>query len=334
MSVTLDILQPRKSAWVQVCEDFQRWADVDRTKTPQQMLREDPCLIFKPLGEPDPWQKEVLTCKESEILLLCSRQAGKSQTMAAMSLLEALTYAHSEVLILSRSLRQSVELLRKVKELWRGLTGGKINRRRTFAPKTLSDDAKGDKELVGTLGWDGAALIGDDFKVGVREKALSHDFPNGSRITSLPGNPDTIVGFSAVTLLIVDEAARVKEDVMHVARPFLTVTEAVHGRPGRTVVASTPFGKRGWFYDACKRCEEAKLAGKTPPWKLVQVTAAQCPRITQEFLDRERAELGDRWFMQEYFTQFVDAMGSVFSHDLIQAALVETESGPMKLWFE
>lgn len=336
-------------------------------------LRRDPSLLLAPLGmSPDPWQREVLTSTADKVLLLCSRQSGKSQTMAALALLEAILHPHAEVLILSRTLRQSVELLRKVKELWRGLVGGRVLRRQRFKPPSLRQEAEQDKALVQAKGWDGAALVGEEFKGEVKDKALSMDFPNYSRITSLPGSPDTIVGFSAVTLLIVDEAARVPDALYNLIRPFLTVTKEVHGRPGRMVVASTPFGKRGWFYEAWNNCEKAsdayakgKAAGEAgrskavvealysggegwlrhhwllgynrekpaPPFKTFRVTAEDCPRIDKAFLEEERAQIGDRWFRQEYMTEFVDSIDSVFSRELVHA-MVQDTGGEEKLWFE
>ena len=110
--------------------------------------------------DPDPWQRDVLTSTDPNLMLLCSRQAGKSQTMASLALVEALTFPHSEILIVSRSLRQSVELLRKVKELWRGLTGGRVHRRARFNPSTLKAETVEADDLIRRSGWDLAAVYG------------------------------------------------------------------------------------------------------------------------------------------------------------------------------
>ena len=50
---------------------------------------------------------------------------------------------------------------------------------------------------------------------------LSIAFPNGSRIVGLPGCEGTTRGFSAVSLLLVDEASRVKDDAYQAMRPVL-----------------------------------------------------------------------------------------------------------------
>jgi hypothetical protein len=81
---------------------------------------------------------------------------------------------------------------------------------------------------------------------------------------------------------------------------------------GRLVALSTPFGRRGWFCDAWH-------GGSA--WERVSVTADQCPRISAEFLDEERAALGPRWFRQEYLCSFEEAAGAFFAHEDILAAL-------------
>ena len=73
---------------------------------------------------------------------------------------------------------------------------------------------------------------------------MSLAFPNGSRIVGLPGNEATVRGFSAVALMLVDEASRVSDDLYRAIRPMLAVSD------GTLWLMSTPFGKRGFFYEA------------------------------------------------------------------------------------
>jgi hypothetical protein len=47
----------------------------------------------------------------------------------------------------------------------------------------------------------------------------------------------------------------------------------------------------------------------------------ECPRISADFLEDERLALGERWFNQEYLCSFEDAVGAVFSHELIHAMI-------------
>jgi intein/homing endonuclease len=118
-----------------------------------------------------------------------------------------------------------------------------------------------------------------------QETALTLMLANGSRVVSLPGSEAGIVGYSAVSLLVIDEAARVPDTLYYSVRPMLAVSQ------GRLAALSTPLGKRGWFY------EEWTGANR---WDRVRVEASSCPRISPEFLAEERKALGDRWYRQEY----------------------------------
>jgi hypothetical protein len=62
------------------------------------------------------------------------------------------------------------------------------------------------------------------------------------------------------------------------------------------------------------------------------VTAHQCPRITPEFLAEEYLELGDRWFRQEWLTEFNDRVGAMFAKDVIDKAFAD--AGGAKPLFE
>jgi hypothetical protein len=152
-----------------------------------------------------------------------------------------------------------------------------------------------------------------DFKgranVATREETkLSMVLANGSRMVALPGKEGTIRGFSDIDLLVVDEAARVPDELYYAIRPMLAVSG------GRLIALSTPFGKRGWFFDAWTK-------GET--WFRVEVPAPQCPRIGAEFLDEERVALGDFWFEQEYMCVFHDDILATFTYDEIEGMFRE-----------
>ena len=151
--------------------------------------------------------------------------------------------------------------------------------------------------------------IKDSFPA-TRLTALELELSNGSRIISLPENEESIRGFSSVNLLIIDEATRVDDAVYRAVRPMLAVSK------GRILALSTPFGKRGWFFEAWE---------KGAPWRKVKITADQCPRITPEFLEQEKIELGSLWFEQEYFCQFVAIEGAEWPPDYFASP---------SLWFD
>lgn len=232
-------------------------------------LHRDPAAIFPAAGmTPDPWQADLLRSPSLRMLLLCSRQTGKSQTAAALALLEALLRPGSLILILSPSERQSGEIYRD---------------------KLL--------RMYGAIGRPVPAT---------QETQLTMTLANGSRIVALPSKESSVRCYSSVRLLLVDEAARVPDDLYRAIRPMLAVSR------GRLIALSTPFGKRGFFYQAWTG---------NKPWQRVEIKAADCPRITPEFLAEEREELGARWFNQEYMNSFEDLIGAVFSQLDIDAAL-------------
>ena len=94
-------------------------------------LRGDPANLMAKAGlQPDPWQADVLRSDAARVLLLCTRQAGKSSTAAALALKTALLTPRSLVLLLSPTLRQSGELFRdKVLQQWQAL-GSPLHLRR------------------------------------------------------------------------------------------------------------------------------------------------------------------------------------------------------------
>jgi hypothetical protein len=140
------------------------------------------------------------------------------------------------------------------------------------------------------------------------ERKLSLELENGSRIITLPGSEKTIRGFSDAALLLVDEAARVDDGLYYAIRPML----AVGG--GSLIMLSTPYGKRGVFYEEWISSHN---------WERYEVPASECPRISEEFLEEERAELPPFIFRQEYECSFVDTEDQVFTTDLIDRAVTD-----------
>lgn len=216
---------------------------------------------------PDSWQAALLRAKPHRAICLCSRQSGKSTTAAGDCVATALSEPNALVLITSPTLRQSQELYRKCVALWRAM--GKPIAADTVSKTTL--------ELV-----------------------------NGSRIVALPGDPDTLVGFSSPRLVVVDEAARTTDELYFAVRPMLAVGA------GRLVCLSTPFGQRGWFH------QEWTEGGTS--WHRVRVTAADCPRIPKSHLEDERRALGPKWYAEYYECSFEAGASAVFDPADILAA--------------
>jgi hypothetical protein len=141
------------------------------------------------------------------------------------------------------------------------------------------------------------------------DNQLSCMMNNGSRIISLPGSEKTIRGYSGAKLIIEDEASRVDDELYMATSPMLAVSH------GRHILMSTPFGKRGHFYEAWEDGGD--------DWERVKVTAWENPRIEKSFLEEEKRKLGDWWFKQEYECEFMDSVDSVFSYEQIMGAITE-----------
>jgi hypothetical protein len=235
-----------------------------------ELEKGDACLMATRAGiTPDSWQADLLRSDARQMILLCSRQSGKSTISAVLGLHTALYQENALVLLLSPSLRQSTELFRKLRNVFNEI------------------ESPAQAQIV-------------------EESALRLEFDNGSRVVCLPGSEQTIRGFSAVSLLIIDEASRVEDALYQAVRPMLAVSG------GRVILLSTPFGKRGFFYS---------VWADGVDWQKVKITADLCPRINAEWLERERAMIGDFWYLQEYQCEFTETLDSVFSHDDIEASL-------------
>jgi hypothetical protein len=112
-----------------------------------------------------------------------------------------------------------------------------------------------------------------------------------------------------VDLLVVDESARTPDELYLSVRPMLAVSG------GRVVLLSTPFGRRGFFFDT--------WAAGGAEWLKIQVAAQDCPRIPAAFLEEERKVLGPRWFAQEYLCSFEEKETALFAVDSVRAAFRE-----------
>lgn len=233
------------------------------------LLAMDPVALSRRSGiDPDPWQADVLRSSASRMLLNCSRQSGKSTITAVLAMHTAIFDAGALVLLLSPSLRQSQELFKKCLAVYRG------------AGRPVTPAA---------------------------ESAMRLELDNGSRVVSLPGTEGSIRGFSAVKLLVIDEASLVENDLYYAVRPMLAVGA------GRLVAMSTPHGKRGWWH------HEWTEGG--PTWERVEIPATACPRISPTFLAEEERALGPRWFRQEYLCQFSENSEQIFAYDTLMRAV-------------
>jgi hypothetical protein len=181
-------------------------------------------------------QQEVLSSTSQRVVVCCTRQWGKSTLGAIKAVHHALIHPGSLILIASRTLPQAGELLQKALGFAHEL--GLPRRRAPGYPESLL-------------------------------------LPNGSRIIALPGRPDSTRGFSALSLLIVDEAAFVPDSLYQSLRPMLATR-----RDAIIWLLSTPNGRKGFFFD--------EWTSDNPNWAKFAATAPECDRIDDAFLEEER----------------------------------------------
>jgi len=141
------------------------------------------------------------------------------------------------------------------------------------------------------------------------ERRTGLELSNGSVIEALPAVERTTRGYS-VDLLLVDEAAAVPDMDYHGILPALVATR------GEQVLLSTPRGKRGFFFELWHSGDD---------WQRVMVRSDEVGRIRQEDLEVFRQTMPEQFFSQEFYCEWLDTEGSLFSYDDIQAALAAGE---------
>jgi hypothetical protein len=138
---------------------------------------------------------------------------------------------------------------------------------------------------------------------------------NDSRIVSLPGRSDeTIVGYSAVDLLVVDEAARVPDAIYTAIRPMLATSRGI------LVCLSSAYAMLGFFFQ-----EWTHGSGR---WLRTKVMATECDRIDPAFLAEEREALGERLYRREYECVFSSSDDALFDPVAIERSLAAVATGP------
>ena len=133
------------------------------------------------------------------------------------------------------------------------------------------------------------------------ERKLSLELENESRIVTLPGTEKTIRGFSGAALLIVDEAARVADELYFAVRPMLAVSG------GALMMLSTPYGKRGVFFEEWTGERVGALRG----------ASRECPGSLLRFSRRSAGHCPARVYRQEYECSFEETEDQLFGYDLV-----------------
>lgn len=144
-----------------------------------------------------------------------------------------------------------------------------------------------------------------------KDKPTMHKimFANGTAILCYAAG-ETGEGLRGFTIkkLLIDEASRMNEEFFIAVLPMLSVTK------GSMDVGSTPFGKMHKdgtekFFYKCSKDEHFKK------W---YVSWRECPRHTEEFINREKERMSKFHFDQEYEAKFSDNDLRLFSDELVK----------------
>lgn len=216
-----------------------------------------------------PYQKKWVEDKSPLKIWLAARQVGKSFAVSFEAVVLALS-TKCNVLILSASERQSKEVMEKVYTHLRVL-------------KAMTQDMlKAEKETATEL-----------------------KLKNGSRIISLPANPDTTRGFSGHIFL--DEFAFHKDGRGIYKAMYPTLT-----RGYRVRITSTPNGKSNMFYELWSHGEKFSKH-QTDIYSAVR----EGLKVDVDELKRGFGD-PDGW-AQEFECQFIDEATAYITYDMITA---------------
>jgi hypothetical protein len=111
-------------------------------------------------------------------------------------------------------------------------------------------------------------------------------------------------------MILIDEAARVPDEMYEALRPMLAVGD------GDLWLMSTPCGQRGFFYQTW-----TGASGNAEEWMRISVKATECPRISSSFLNAERGAMTQAKFSQEYLCEFHGDGTEYFDAELIARAV-------------
>ncbi len=240
-------------------------------------LRETPSKFIDEICgiEPFDYQKEFIDADARHRVVASGRQVGKSRMCSWIALHEAVTNAFTQVLITAPSLRQSSML---------------------FSTLTSEIEQSG--------------LADEEWGI-ERDTQTIIEFDNGSSIHCLPTgrNGNKIRGFSA-DMIIVDEAAFIEDNIYEdILEPMIFATT------GRLVLASTPWGKSGYYY--------RKFAGSehNQEWDSLQVSSYVNPLIEESDLEEYKEGKTDSQIKREVMGEFVEDSAQFFPTSIIRPCM-------------
>jgi hypothetical protein len=202
------------------------------------------------------------------VALICSRQVGKSVCASYYATWYAYTHPGAVILIIAAVERQAAL----------------------------------DLEMIRTFVLGSPLLSTSLLEISQTFVRLS----TNAKVYSLPAGAEgaTIRGFAADVVLL-DEAARIPEDVYNAVLPMISTKRAA-----KLVLATTPRGMSGFVWNATR----------SPIWKVVTVKATDSALISAEYLEEMRRTMPEDAFRMEFLAEFVDEATSAFPFALLDAA--------------
>lgn len=258
----------------------------------------------------DDWQLRLIAHKGS-VTLRKGRQVGGSAATSKRISDQMQEYTGTKRLIIAPSDRQSSELFIKTQGWLEVKNHSLINSAGGYVAKprlSYASNLKLRREF--------------EFRHGIYNEiptkeliVLKKDFskpPNtrdnvGSVCYSLPaGKTGVYLRTYTLDFLDCDEAAYIPRPVYTAVRPMLAISEKEKGLGWETLISS-PFGKGGFFYDSHHDSSYLQF----------HVSAEDCPRISREFLRKERARLTKIEYAQEWLGEFIDEWHQYFATKLL-----------------
>src|SRR5260221_11379009 len=143
----------------------------------------NPVLLAETAGYTlDDWQRDVLHTKPRRLLLNTSRQTGKSFVASLLAVHQAVYEPGSLAVVCAVAQRQAMETIRVCRDIYAAL---------------------------------GRPVPAES------ENQLSLELSNGRRILSIPSSEETVRGLSKGSLLILDEASRIRDAFSGAAFPIV-----------------------------------------------------------------------------------------------------------------
>lgn len=163
-----------------------------------------------------PYQKQMrnLANKNRLCFFLCSRQVGKSLTLAYITVEKAWTNPNSKIVLISSGERAALEILDKVKRIAKIFQTAFSDTAANFIIETTSTEVR---------------------------------ISNGSRIITLPsGDPDKVRGYSPL-LTVCDEFSTLDHQEEFYRAVFPSITSPF-GAPKSLIISGTPIGRSNTFW--------------------------------------------------------------------------------------